>query len=210
MAPTQRTARKSGLIMAAVLLAIPLIGGCGDDADDDGPPSTASTPASTSSAESPDSKTSDSSGTRGGQQALAAGKTASAAVGGGAVTSIETEDGGQVWEVKVVTDSGDEHEVVISADGKRVVSGPTKDNGDAEDRAENRRLLEDAELGYRAAIDKVLAARDGTITGLNLDAHRGSTVWEAEVRSGGTPYEVTIDAGSGKVIRNQADEDDDD
>ncbi|OBI61557.1 hypothetical protein A5667_10810 [Mycolicibacterium fortuitum] len=132
-----------------------------------------------------------------------AGSTATAAVPGSTLISIETERDGR-WEVQVVTADGTEHEMDISSDGATVTMGPTaKSEGEA-DKAKHRERVQAAHVDYRAAADKILAeVPNGTITELNLDSNNGTTVWEADVTdSSQAKHEVTIDAGSGQVLHN--------
>ncbi|WP_347352646.1 PepSY domain-containing protein [Intrasporangium sp.] len=139
----------------------------------------------------------------GAQQAVSAGSTARSAVAGGTVVSIDLDRDRNLWEVDLVTNGGVQHEVHVSREGTKVVSGPRIEQQSAEDKAENVRAAQAATLDYRKAAAAVLAARPDTITELNLDDHRGTIVWEADVTSSGTTYEVLIDAGSGKVLQNK-------
>lgn len=132
-----------------------------------------------------------------------AGGTATAAIPGSTLISIETERDGR-WEVQVVAADGTEHEMDISSDGATVTVGPTAKTEDEADKAKHRERVQAAQVDYRAAADKILAeVPNGTITELNLDSNNGTTVWEADVAdSSQTKHEVTIDAGSGQVLHN--------
>lgn len=215
----RKPARSAALLAGGGLVAA-LVAGCGGGGGGSGaspgsagsgpstmgggsPEATASASASPTSAKPPK-------GSAGAGRLIAAGTTALNKVGHGTVTSIDAEHGGRIWEVDVVTGGGAEHEVHVSRDGSAVVSGPRTKHEDADDRAENQREVRGAKLGYRAAAKKILAARHGRMTELNLDEERGRVVWESDVHHGGTKYEVTIDAASGKVIKNRPDRDDDD
>lgn len=136
---------------------------------------------------------------------VTAGDTALAKVSGGTVISIDAERNNTAWEVEIATNDGEEHKVYVSWDGKSIQSGPTAKHEDAEDKAENKHLVDGADLDYKRAAKHISDARKGTITELNLDTERGTVVWEADVHSGGTKYEVTIDASSGKVLKNTPD-----
>ncbi|WP_280464004.1 PepSY domain-containing protein [Nocardia carnea] len=132
-----------------------------------------------------------------------AGNTATGAVPGSTLISIETERDGR-WEVQVVTADGTEHEMDISSDGATVTRGPTAKTEDEDDKTEHRDRTQAARLDYRAAADKVLTeVPNGTITELNLDGRNGTTVWEADVLdSSQAKQEVTVDAGSGQILQN--------
>lgn len=55
------------------------------------------------------------------------------------------------------------------------------------------------------------AAAKGRVASVELDAEHGGLVWEADVRGkDGHWYEVTVDAGNGKVLASHADHDDGD
>lgn len=217
---------RNRLAVAAAVTALGLgVAGCGSDGGGTGEPSGQKSPGASDTAPSGPSQgptaggsstggtgggsTTGNAGSSGNQGMLAAASKALKEVGRGTVTSIDAERNGTVWEVQVVTSRGVEHEVDLSSDGRKVLSGPRFTSDDAEDRAENRREAEGAKLDYRAAAKKVLEARAGTITELNLDDHRGKIVWESDVHEGGTKYEVKVDAADGRVVANKAGTDDD-
>ena len=133
-----------------------------------------------------------------------AGGTATSAVQGSTLVSIEAERNG-AWEVQVVTPDGIEHEMDVASDGATVTSGPTPKNEDESDRAKHRDRLQAARVDYLAAADTVLTeVPNGTITELNLDSRNGITVWESDVIDASqTKHEVAIDAASGQVLENR-------
>jgi uncharacterized membrane protein YkoI len=132
-----------------------------------------------------------------------AGGTATSAVQGSKLISIEAERNG-AWEVQVVTSDGTEHEMDVSSDGATVTSGPTPKNEDESDRTKHRDRLQAARVDYLAAADTVLTeVPNGTITELNLDSRNGITVWESDVTDGSQrKREVVIDAASAQVLEN--------
>ncbi|GAA2623133.1 hypothetical protein GCM10010411_69030 [Actinomadura fulvescens] len=125
--------------------------------------------------------------------------TALKAVPGGSLTSIETEGPG--WEVQVVTPDGTERELMVTADGGRVTRNEAKQE-DKADKDKHRKRIQAAKLDYRAAASKMLSAvPNSSITELNLDTYRGTTVWEGDLEdSNNAKHEVKIDAASGKVL----------
>ena len=120
------------------------------------------------------------------------------------MTAIDSERNGTVWEVHVVTSDGTEYEMDISADGSELVSGPTADADDAEDKAEHLNQVNAAAIDYREAAKRMLAAvPGGRITELELDSEHGKTVWEADViDESGAKHSIQIDAGDGSVLRD--------
>lgn len=205
------------LAVSAAVLAVAACGGGnsqgGGSSQGDGsttkPPASKTAPSTTTGSSATSSSTAPPRHT-GSQSLVTAGTTALNKVGKGTVTSIDAERGGTVWEVQVVTSGGVEHEANVSRDGKKIISGPRIKHTDAEDKAENRQEVRGAKLDYKAAAKKILAARSGKITELNLDDSRGQIVWEADVHHFGTKYEVKINASSGKIIKNKPDHGDDD
>jgi len=139
----------------------------------------------------------------------AAVETARKAVGSGVVISVEQEQNGSAYEVLVVTDDGNEHEVQTNAEGTSVSGSPRAETSDADDRAENDRFVAAADLDVSDAAGKFEDLHAGTITELGLDDHLGKVVWEGDVRDpSGTKHSVRIDAGSGDVVTDRVDTDD--
>jgi len=132
-----------------------------------------------------------------------AGATAVKRVSGGTLVSIELEDGGAVWETQVVAADGTEHAIDVATSGGKVTSAHVKQESAAK-RAEHRKRVSAAKLGYAAAAGKMRAAvPGGKITELNLDDHRGTTVWEGDVHAGNVKHEVRLNAASGTIITNR-------
>lgn len=133
---------------------------------------------------------------------IQAGRTAQNAVPGSTVTSLDLEQNGKAWEVELTTSDGTEHEVHVSADGSKILSGPSVEHDDADDMAKHVRRVKAATVDFEAAAGKVLShVPNGTILELELDEENGVVVWEAEVNdSTGAKFDVLIDAGSGELI----------
>ena len=88
----------------------------------------------------------------------------------------------------------------------KVIAGPTDERPDADDKAENREFSK-ADVDFVQAVEATVAEiSDGRITDLSLDAENQQLVWEAEVSVGSEQRVVQIDAGSGKVLSNRADD----
>lgn len=211
-----RTGRGVALAAALTCLLAACGGGTTDQDDNTSPePTSATTETSpddsgSESTEAPPSEPPAETGTASaqGQEALLqAGETGLGAVDNSTVFTIEEESGGNRWEVKVVTPDGEEYELDTSADGATVVSGPRREREDADDRADNRRRMNEAELDFRAAVPAITEVVAGRITELDLDSERGKTAWEADVIDGdGVKHEVSIDAASGDVLSHETDD----
>ncbi|RSN15780.1 metallopeptidase [Nonomuraea sp. WAC 01424] len=133
-----------------------------------------------------------------------AAKVALDAVPGSKLVSIESEQNGKLWEVKVVGSDGTEHEMDVQS-GK-VVKGPTAKQEDAQVKAKRRDLVAAAKLDYVQAADKIVAAvPEGHVTELKLGTENGKGVWEADVVTpDGTKHEVMVDAATGTVTKKNA------
>jgi len=135
---------------------------------------------------------------------LAAGGLGSKEVSKGTVVSIESERNG--WEVHVVSGAGEEQQLRTDASGEQLVSGPTDDRPDAEDRAENQQFAQ-AAVSYKRAVRAVEGEVDGAeIRDLSLDQDNGRTLWEADVVVGSQQRQVQIDADNGKIVSNRIDD----
>lgn len=135
---------------------------------------------------------------------LAAGGLGLKEVPDSTVVSIESERDG--WEVHVVTGNGDELRLRTDATGRRLVSGPTDDRPDAEDRTENR-LFAQAEIDYQQAVQAVEGAVEGgEVRELSLDRENRRTVWEADVVVASQQRTVQIDADDARVVSNRIDD----
>lgn len=136
---------------------------------------------------------------------IAAGKTAESKLPDGTVIEIESENDGANWEVEVAFPSGVRKKLITSSDGESIERGPRGFRQDGHSKAKWRKRVKNVTVDYAEAYDKIVTARDGTVTELELDEEDGVLVWEADVKAGGTEYEVSIDARSGKVVENEKD-----
>lgn len=187
------------LRMAAAATAIVVVAACGSEQSPatSTPVETGGTSAAPASGPSPAQPSAN-----GNTALLAAAETARGTVPDSTVISIETERNNTQWEVQVVTADGVEHEVEISADGAKVLSGPIAKPEDDKDAAKHRSRIQAAKLDFRAAVDAITKAVDGRVTELNLDDRDGGTVvWEADViDSANAVHEVSVDAATGDVV----------
>ncbi|MCZ7590026.1 MAG: PepSY domain-containing protein [Gaiella sp.] len=112
----------------------------------------------------------------------------------------ETHRGTRVWEIDVAVPGERPHELLVSLDGRRVVS-----------QSRIRRNLDAArapQATVRLATALQTAARraDGRFHEAEIDRKRGRIVWEVNFeRSGGRETEVTVDARTGRVVRIERD-----
>ncbi|MBT2233175.1 PepSY domain-containing protein [Nonomuraea sp. NEAU-A123] len=126
------------------------------------------------------------------------------AVKGSTVLSVQSENGGQIWEVQLAGSDGTERLVEVDESGK-VVSGPrVKDTGKGE-KARVMAIVKDAELTFKDAVDKVSSAVHGKITHMSLDRYNDNNllVWDVDVATpDGTWQGVKVDAKTGAVTKN--------
>lgn len=141
-------------------------------------------------------------GTAGTEDLRQAGEAALKAVPDSTLISIESEENGRLWEVQVVAADGTEHELDVEAGTGKVIGKPRVEAEDAGDKAEHKRRVEEAKIGYLQAAEKIEAqVPGGRITELSLDGHNGKTVWKGDVvDSSRTKRFIMIDAGDGKIL----------
>ncbi|MBE1535440.1 PepSY domain-containing protein [Actinomadura algeriensis] len=131
----------------------------------------------------------------------------------GTVEDIDLDDDG--WEIDVVASGGDVRTVNVDAGSGAVVRNRADrddddDAGDRREAAAEAKALGGAEITAADAAAAALKAASGTVTSVDFRAGT-APAWEVEVAgSGGTEHEVTVDAASGEVLQNQADDRDDD
>ena len=139
----------------------------------------------------------------------AAGRIAVDAVGGGTVIAIEQEARDSSWEVLVAADDGTAQQVRTNGEGTDVTAGPTPDDTDHDDVAENRAILQAATLTFRDAASVLASTVPGAISELGLDDDAGRAVWQGSVLDArGAEHTIRVDAGSGDVMANAVDTDD--
>ncbi|SCK35046.1 Peptidase propeptide and YPEB domain-containing protein [Streptomyces sp. WMMB 714] len=83
---------------------------------------------------------------------------------------------------------------------------------DRDNRDDDKREAASARVDASEAAAAALKSAPGTVTGIDLDEGRNGPVWEVDVTKKGSFHEVTLDAGSGKVLSDNKDgeESDDD
>ncbi|NUW33732.1 PepSY domain-containing protein [Nonomuraea sp. SMC257] len=124
------------------------------------------------------------------------------AVKGSKVLSVQSENGGQIWEVQLAAPDGTERLLEVDASGK-VSAVRVKDTGKGE-KARVMGIIKDAELTFEDAVKKVSSAvSQGKIIHMSLDRYNDKLlVWEADVlTSDGTWHGVKVDAKTGTVTK---------
>ncbi|MEV0195798.1 PepSY domain-containing protein [Nonomuraea sp. NPDC050691] len=125
------------------------------------------------------------------------------AVKGSTVLSVQSENGGRIWEVQLAGSDGTERLVEVDASGK-VSAVRVKDTGKGE-KARVVGIVKDAELTFKDAVEKVSSAvPEGKIIHMSLDRYSDNLlVWDADVvTSDGTWHGVKVDAKTGTVTKN--------
>ena len=195
------------LTSCAAAIAVAVTAGCAGPGEEStsSPPEPVQTTSSSASAPSqPSVDSSPSSATASNEAMLAAGRLAAKKAADSTVVSIESERDG--WEVHVVTDDGGEQEFRIDPSGKTVISGPTDDRPDADDKAENKQFSA-VDVDFAKAVEVVSGeVKDGRIKEIGLDTDNRRVVWEADVIAGSEQRTVQLDAGSGDVLSNRLDD----
>ncbi len=126
------------------------------------------------------------------------------AVEGSTVLSVQSENGGEIWEVQLAGPDGTEQLLEVDPSGK-VISGPrTKDTGEGE-KARVMSIIKDAKLTFKEAMEKVSSSvPGGKITHMSLDKYSDNLlVWDVDVVTpDGTWHGIKIDAKNGTVTKN--------
>ncbi|MET7463230.1 PepSY domain-containing protein [Nonomuraea sp. NPDC005501] len=123
------------------------------------------------------------------------------AVEGTHVLSVQSENGGQIWEVQLGRPDGTEQLMEVDASGDVVSKPRTKDTG----RGEKTRvmgIIKDAELSFDDVVKKVSSAvPHGKITHISLDRYTDKVlVWDVDVLTpDGAWHGLKIDARTGAV-----------
>jgi len=139
--------------------------------------------------------------------AVKAARTA-AGEGSGRPYDIERDRqrGNAVWEVDVTSGSGRSTELVVSADGKKIVRRGTSR------RSDDANLAGDAKVSLATALRTAGGRASGKLEDADIDREGGRLVWTATFERRGSETEVLVNAKTGKVvdvITEREDEDDD-
>ncbi|MFJ3949959.1 PepSY domain-containing protein [Streptomyces libani] len=147
------------------------------------------------------------------RQLIIATAAAAALVAGGTVTAVAVSNGGSgsarsgapVTAQSAAHDAGSGTAQV--QDGRSGIHMQDDDANGQEDIREARAAKVTASDAAAAALKAV----PGTVAGLDLDADRPGLVWDADVLGkDGKWHEVTLDAGTARVLNQHVDDEDDD
>jgi uncharacterized membrane protein YkoI len=133
-----------------------------------------------------------------------AGAAAMNSVKDSTVLSVQSENGGQIWEVQLAGSDGTERLLEVDASGKAVSGARVKDTG-KEEKARVMGIVKDAKLTFKDAVEKVSSSvPQGKITHMSLDRYDNNLlVWDADVVTpDGTWHGVKVDAKTGTVTKN--------
>ncbi len=133
--------------------------------------------------------------------AVRAVRTARNAVGGKPY-SVDRERfrGAPAWEVDLARATGRSREVIVSANGRRVLRRGTSQR--SADAVRARR----ARVGIVAAMRTAARRANGRLEDADIDRRRGSTVWSVSFERRGLDIEVDVNARSGRVVRVERDD----
>lgn len=141
---------------------------------------------------------------------------AAALIGTGTASAVAfaSEDTPQTPEQRVAVqlgdgsdDSDDNADDGDDRDDRQGSDDDRDDHGEQDDDAREARAAKTAAPEAAAA---ALQAVPGTVTELGLDTRKGGLVWETDVLGkDGKSYDLTVDAGNGKVLNKHTDRDDD-
>lgn len=116
---------------------------------------------------------------------------------------ISFEKSNGKWAYKIEQQkSGEESEVIVSDENKKVLNKETEkeDSIDKSDEFE----YSDA-IDYKEAIKKGQKEFDGDIKEWSLSESDGKLVYDMDIQKDNNKHEITIDAKSGKVLNNEKD-----
>lgn len=211
------------MLVAAGASAATILAGCGSsssDGADDGDPTVTVTvattaPQSTTALPQPTTAPSGvttaigttansgvSSRTRDAVRALG---TAAMAVPNGRPYDLEGDDhrGERAWEIKVASGNDRPHELMVSADGRRILEHDRKDGDD-----DAAKVLS-AEVTLAEALQIADRRVSGNLDEAEIDRERGTVIWTVKFDEAAQDreHEVIVDAATGEVIAVETDED---
>ncbi|MBO1199770.1 PepSY domain-containing protein [Staphylococcus simiae] len=107
------------------------------------------------------------------------------------------------WTYKIAQQkTGEESEVIIADKDKKIVNKSTEKE-DSVDKSDNFKYSD--AIDYKEAIKKGQKEFDGDIKEWSLDKDDGKLVYNMDLKKDNTKHEITIDAKSGKVLKNEED-----
>ena len=127
---------------------------------------------------------------------------------------LEDEDGTIVYGFEIVSTDGTQQDVKVDAQTGKIVKVEADDeeNGEEKDDEENddqsqAELAKQAKITEEAATKTALEKVAGTVNEVELEDENGTIVYGIEVVStDGTQQDVKVDAQTGKIIKVEADD----
>lgn len=108
---------------------------------------------------------------------------------------VETSEGQRVFEIEVAS-SGEEFDVVVDAEGTRVISSARQDGPD-DDARRAEGVAVDAARALQTAADR---EPDTMLDEMEIDTDGAQVVWKIDlVRADGSEIEVRVDAQDGSI-----------
>ncbi|KAB7705602.1 hypothetical protein F9802_13790 [Bacillus aerolatus] len=126
---------------------------------------------------------------------------------------LDDEDGTVVYEVEVQAKDGKEQDVKIDAQTGKVIKIEKDDEDEKEesDQQEQARLMKQAKITKEESMKIALEKVPGTVKSVELDDEDGTVVYEVEVQAkDGKEQDVKIDVQTGKIVKIDNEEDDED
>lgn len=107
------------------------------------------------------------------------------------------------WTYKIAQQkTGEESEVIIADKDKKIINKSTEKE-DSVDKNDNFKYSD--AIDYKKAIKKGQKEFDGDIKEWSLDKDDGKLVYNMDLKKGNTKHEITVDAKSGEVLKNEED-----
>ncbi|MGE2833553.1 PepSY domain-containing protein [Mycobacterium sp. SMC-4] len=108
---------------------------------------------------------------------------------------VETRDGQRVFEIEVAS-NGEEFDVVVDAEGTRVISSARQDGPD-DDARRAESIGVDAARALQTAADR---EPDTMLDEMEIDTDGAQVIWKIDlVRADGSEVEVRVDAQDGSI-----------
>ncbi|MDR7080291.1 putative membrane protein YkoI [Neobacillus niacini] len=124
---------------------------------------------------------------------------------------LEDEDGTIVYGIEVVSTDGSQQDVKVDAQTGKVVKVEADDEEDGEEKDEGENqaeLAKQAKISEEEATKAALEKVPGTVKQVELEDEDGTIVYGIEVVStDGTQQDVKVDAKTGKIVKVEADDD---
>ncbi|MEU8684875.1 PepSY domain-containing protein [Streptomyces sp. NPDC048611] len=147
------------------------------------------------------------------RQLIIATAAAAALVAGGTVTAmaVSGDGSGSARSGSPVSAQPAAHDAAAPSGTTQVQDSRSSIRMPDDDGQEDAREARAAKVSAPDAAAAALKAVPGTVTGLDLDTDRPGLVWEADVLGkDGKWHEVTLDAGTARVLNQHVDQDEDD